>query len=314
MSTHQGEKERQPSAPRHGRERKHKGTCEPWAAPAAPRAAKPPPLTPSTHSQAHCHPASTEPASQELLSSACHRLPWKREAVTQPCVAVTRRTRQGKMHLQLLFAAAATLTTQRSAHSTQPSGSASFPASAFLLMQFWGAGTAPCKPAVSSPVLRMLRETLEPCTPHQSSALLRALPNSLLLQSSTHHGCALLCIAPARQLRPLKTALQQALNKTHTAHTAGHSSSSHKAHRQHAGSPCLQHGAGWRARLGVPLLPTGAAVQSTVAMALFVALLVLLGVLGVLPDQRAASPPGAASSPGMANPRCQLLKTALIEK
>lgn len=71
--------------------------------------------------------------------------------------------------------------------------------------------------------------------------------------------------------------------------------------------------AAWGRMVGqarVPVLPTGAGLQSTVAMAL----LVLLGVLGVLPDQRAASPPGAASSPGMANPRCQLLKTALIEK
>lgn len=66
--------------------------CEPWAAPAAPRAVKPPPITPSTHSQAQCHPAYTEPASQEPLSTRTHRLPQKRDAVTRPHVAVTWRT------------------------------------------------------------------------------------------------------------------------------------------------------------------------------------------------------------------------------
>lgn len=130
---------------------------------------------------------------------------------TAPC----GRHLEDNMHLQLLSAAATILTAPpHRTHSMQPPGSASIPAGAFPLMQFWGAGSAPWKPAVSSPGLSMLGEALEP------------------------------------------------------------------------------------------------RMQRTAGMAL----LVLLRVLGVLPARRAAGPPGAASSPGMANPQCQLLETALIEK
>lgn len=182
--------------------------CEPWAAPAAPRAVKPPPITPSTHSQAQCHPAYTEPASQEPLSTRTHRLPQKRDAVTRPHVAVTWRTICTSSFFLQQQPSSLHRRTQRSTHSMQPPGSASIPAGAFPLMQFWGAGSAPWKPAVSSPGLSMLREALEP------------------------------------------------------------------------------------------------RMQRTAGMA----------PLGVLPARRAAGPPGAASRPGMANPQCQLLETALIKK
>lgn len=183
--------------------------CEPWAAPAAPRAVKLPPITPSTHSQAQCHPAYTEPASQEPLSTRTHRLPQKRDAVTRPHVAVTWRT---------ICTSSFFLQQQPSSpHRRTAHTACSLPAqpqSLQALMQLWGAGSAPWKPAVSSPGLSMLREALEP------------------------------------------------------------------------------------------------RMQRTAGMAP----LVLLRVLGVLPARRAAGPPGAASSPGMANPQCQLLETALIEK